>query len=460
MRLARLALAATLALPLVAHAADPGLTPAEKAKIDAAVAAVLKGGDSPSASVAVVRDGKVAYAKAYGRAVIAPPVKATPATRYQVASVSKEFVAAAALILQQDGKLSLDDHVSKWLPDLTEADKITLRQLLSHTSGYSDDWPQDYVMPNMLKPTTQTATLNTWAKAPLDFKPGEDWQYSNTGYVVAGVIIEKAAGQPLFTVLRDRVLKPVGITDAIDCDQAHLRAPDARGYERRALSGLRLAPEEGFGWDFAAGQLCLSAEDVAKWDATLINRSLLKPESYVQEFTPIKLNSGKDSGYSLGLFIGKEGERPVIHHGGEGSGYLAENRIYPNEKLAVVVLTNTFSGTPQTDIADRISYLLLPKTGTDARMQALFEGLQHGKVDRAAFTPNFNAYLDASTVAAYARTLGSLGEPTQFRLLREGDRGGMKFRLYRVVAGGKPLRLSVYLTKDAKVEQFLVYAGT
>jgi CubicO group peptidase (beta-lactamase class C family) len=446
MRLASLAFAAALALPFIAHAAGPALSSSEKARIDAAVAAVLKQGDSPSASVAVVRDGKLAYVKAYGHATLAPPVKATPATRYQVASVSKEFVSAAALILQQDGKLSLDDRVSKWLPDLTDADKITVRQLLSHTSGYSDDWPQDYVMPNMLQPTTQTAVLNTWAKAPLDFKPGEDWQYSNTGYVVAGVIIEKAAGQPLFTVLRERVLKPVGITDAIDCDQAHLRAPDARGYERRALSGLRLAPEEGFGWDFASGQLCLSAEDVAKWDASLINRSLLKPESYAQELAPIKLNN--------------EGERTIIHHGGEGSGYLAENRIYPDEKLAIVVLTNTFSGSSHTDIADRIAYLLLPKTGTDARMQALFEGLQHGKVDRAAFTSNFNAYLDASTVAAYASTLGPLGEPTQFRLTREADRGGMKYRQYRVVAGTKPLRLSVYLTKDGKVEQFLVYAGT
>jgi CubicO group peptidase (beta-lactamase class C family) len=444
-----------LALPGLAHAVD--LDAATRAKIDAAVTAELKKGDSPSVSVAVVKDGQVAFVKAYGQAVMTPPVKATPATRYQVASVSKEFVAAAALILQQDGKLSLDDHVSKWFPQVTSADKITVRQLLSHTSGISDDWPQDYVMPSMLRATTPDETLNTWGRQPLDFQPGEDWQYSNTGYVVAGRIIEKASGQPLFDFLKARVLEPVGIADALDSSAMHLRAPDALGYERRALGPLRRAPESGFGWDFAAGQLCLTAEDVAKWDVSLLNRTLLKPESYAEELKPIALNNGKDSGYALGLFIGMEGDRPIVHHGGEGTGYLAENRLYPDDKLAIVVLANTFSGSPQTNIADRIAYMLLPQTGVDARMQALFEGLQQGRVDRAAFTDNFNAYLDAKTVADYRASLGPLGAPTQFRMMREGDRGGMKFRVYRIAAGSKILRLSVFLTKAGQVEQFLVY---
>lgn len=459
MRLSVLALAAVLVSPVFAQAAEPTLDAATRARIDRTVQAVLKQGDTPSVSVAVVKDGKLAFVKAYGNAVMAPAVKATPATRYQIASVSKEFVAAAALILQQEGKLSLDDHVSRWLPDLTDADKITVRQLLSHTSGYSDYWAQDYLMPPMAKPTTPAAIMAGWAKVPLDYKPGDDWQYSNTGYVVAGQIIEKASGQPLFQVLKTRIFDPLHITDAVDADATRLKAPDAAGYERKALGPLRPSPYEGQGWLYAAGQLGMTAEAVARWDISLIDRSLLKPDSYVQEFTPIKLNSGKDSGYSLGLFVGKEGDRPIIHHGGEGSGYLAENRIYPNEKLAIVVLSNSLAGTPQADIADSIAYLMLPPTGVDARMQGLFEGLQHGKVDRSAFTDNFNAYLSPGTVADYARSLGALGTPTQFKLTRTADRGGMKYRAYRVVAGGKPLRLTVYLTKADKVEQFLVYAA-
>jgi CubicO group peptidase (beta-lactamase class C family) len=459
MRLAILALAATLAAPLAVQAATDTLPPALAGKIDAVVAQVLKQGDTPSISLAVVKDGRLAYVKAYGEAVIKPAVKATPSTRYQIASVSKAFVSAAALILQQEGKLSLDDHVSKWFPDLTDADKITVRQLLSHTSGYSDYWAQDYLMPPMAKPTTPAAIMAEYAKAPLDYKPGDDWQYSNTGYVVAGQIIEKAAGQPLYEVLKTRIFIPLHITDAVDADATRLKAPDAAGYERKALGPLRPSPYEGEGWLYAAGQLGMTAEAVAKWDISLIDRTLLRPESYAQEFTPIKLNNGKDSGYSLGLFVGKEGDRPIIHHGGEGSGYLAENRIYPNEKLAIVVLSNSLAGSPQSDIADSIAYLILPPTGVDARMQTLFEGLQHGKVDRAAFTDNFNAYLSPGTVADYAASLGPLGAPTQFKLTRTQDRGGMKFRAYRVVAGGKTLRLTVYLTKADKVEQFLVYAA-
>lgn len=447
---------AALAVPLLAQAGP--LNSATEARIDRAVAAVLKQGDSPSAEIALVKDGKI-FTRAYGLAQLKPPVRATTKTRYAIASVSKEFVAAAALILQEEGKLSLDDKVSRWFPELTSANEITVRQLLSHTSGYSDFWPQDYVMTPMEKATTPDAIIHDYAGKALDFKPGDDWQYSNTGYTVAGRIIEKVAGMPLFAFLQQRVLRPVGITDAIDCDPQRPRAPDAIGSEHRALGVFRPAHWQGAGWMFAAGQLCVTAEDVAKWDLSILNRTLLKPASYKAQQTPIKLNNGRDSGYSLGLFIGKEGDRPIIHHGGEASGYLTENRIYPNEKLAIAVLTNTMSGSSHADIAGRISYILLPPQGVDARMQALFEGLQHGKVDRAAFTPNFNDYLDATTVRDYASSLGPLGEPTTFRLLRTGDRGGMKLRLYRIVAGGKALTLSIYLTKEDKVEQFLVSAA-
>lgn len=447
---------AAVLLPLAVQAAP--LDAATQARIDRAVAAVLKQGDSPSAQIAVLKDGKI-FTKAYGLAQLKPKVKATTKTRYAIASVSKEFVAAAALILQEEGKLSLDDNVARWFPELTSADKITVRQLLSHTAGYSDFWPQDYVMTPMEKSTTPDAIMRAWAGKPLDFKPGDDWQYSNTGYTVAGRIIEKASGMPLFAFLQQRVLRPVGINDAVDCDPQRPRAPDAIGYEHRALGPLRPTHWQGQGWMFAAGQLCVTAEDVAKWDRSILDRTLLKPASYEAQQTPIKLNNGRDSGYALGLFIGKEGDRPILHHGGEASGYLTENRIYPGQKLAIAVLTNTMSGSSHGDIANRISYILLPPEGVDARMQALFEGLQHGRVDRAAFTQNFNDYLDASTVRDYASSLGPLGEPTTFRRLRVSDRGGMKSRLYRVVAGGRALTLSVYLTKEDKVEQFLVSAA-
>src|SRR5205085_1160736 len=149
-------------------------------KIDTVATDTLARTGVPSASVAVVKDGRIAYVKAYGDARLDPKTPATPQMRYSIGSISKQFTAAAILLLQEQGKLSLDDKVSKYVPELTRANEVTIRQLLSHTSGYQDYWPQDYVMPGMLKATDAQQIMNTWGKKPLDFDPGTKWQYSNT----------------------------------------------------------------------------------------------------------------------------------------------------------------------------------------------------------------------------------------------------------------------------------------
>ena len=441
--------AALMACPTHAAALEP-------AKIDAAVQSAMEANGAPSVQVAVVQDGRIAFSKAYGRARLEPSVPATTKTRYEIASVSKEFTAAAALLLVEDGKLSLDDHVSQWFPDLTGADRITLRQLLSHTAGVSDFWPQDYVMLPMTKPTTPQAVMNDWAKKPLDFKPGDDWQYSNTGYLVAGQIIEKASGKSLFDFVNDRILKPVGITDAIDVSAENLKAPDALGYERRALAPNRPTPPDGKGWLYGSGFLGLTAEDVAQWDLSFLKKSLLKPESYVTEITTIKLNNGSDTGYAMGLFVNKQHGHMKVTHSGEGAGYTSENRIYPDDGLAVVVLTNTMSGGVAGEIADHIAYLALPQKGKDAYLRRVFEGLQAGKIDRAALTEDCSGYMSAATIGDFKSTLGPLGEPSSFALTSVMQRGGMEFRRYHIRAGRKILSLSVYLTKEGKIEQFLV----
>src|SRR5271156_934747 len=142
-----------------------------------------------SASVAVVKDGQIAYLHAYGNARLDPETSAKPEMRYSIGSVSKQFTAVALLLLQEQGKLSLDDKVSKFIPGLTRANEVTIRQLLSHTSGYQDYWPQDYVMPMMMQPVDARKILDTWARKPLDFDPGTKWQYSNTNYVIAGLTV-------------------------------------------------------------------------------------------------------------------------------------------------------------------------------------------------------------------------------------------------------------------------------
>ena len=164
-RMRRLLLFTVWLLCVSAAAAAQTTLPADlTAKIDAAVADALKSTGAPSASIAVVKDGQLAYAHAYGLANVETKTAATSAMRYSIGSVSKQFAASAILLLAEEGKLSLDDTVENFVPGLTRGGDVTLRQLLSMTSGYQDYWPQDYVMPGMLKPVTPDEIVSRWAK--------------------------------------------------------------------------------------------------------------------------------------------------------------------------------------------------------------------------------------------------------------------------------------------------------
>ncbi len=235
---------------------DPFCTDVAKAASDI----VTKTG-VPSASVAVVRQGRIACVVAVGDARRDPKTPAAASMRYSIGSVSKQFTATAILMLAEEGKLSLDDPVSRFLPDLTDADKVKVRQLLSHTSGYQDYWPQDYVPPFMKKETTADAILARWAKQPLDFPPGAQYQYSNTAYVIAGLIVEKAGGKPLMEFLEARIFRPLGMKSVLDIDQSRLTESDpdrlsalrAGSPARRAQGGEGLALRGGRAGDDGGG---------------------------------------------------------------------------------------------------------------------------------------------------------------------------------------------------------------
>src|SRR3954470_14189154 len=174
-------------------------------KLTDKISAELNKSGAPSVSVAVVQEGRLAFAKAFGMADLAAGRAADTNTRYAVGSISKQFTAAALLLLQEEGKLSMDDRVAKYFPNLRRAGDITLRQLLSHTSGYEDYAPQDYIIPEWTQATSPAAILDRWAMKPLNFEPGTKWQYSNTGFVLAGAIFEKVAGQGLVAFLKQRI---------------------------------------------------------------------------------------------------------------------------------------------------------------------------------------------------------------------------------------------------------------
>lgn len=316
-------------------------------------------------------------------------------------------------------------------------------------------------MPMMLKPVNAQKIMDQWARKSLDFEPGAKWQYSNTNYVIAGVIIEKASGKPLLQFLREQVFTPLAMKTVANIDEQKLPETDPTGYLRYALGPLRLAPKEGPGWLFAAGELAMTAEDLAKWDISMMEQKLLKPASYREFEREVQLNNGLGTRYGLGVSVGMEAGHRSVSHGGEVSGFTAENVVFPDERVAVVVLTNQDAASASGDIAHGIVPLLFenndPATPQKLELsKKIFTGLQQGTIDRSLFTDNANAYFSEQALKDFASGLGPLGAPQEFVQVRQGLRGGMTLRVYRVRFANKTLRAWTYEMPDGKLEQYQV----
>lgn len=449
-------------LALLVAAPQTQLPDATQKAIGDIVQRALDSSGTPSASIAIVIDGKVALARAYGNAKVNPDVAATAAMRYKVASNSKQFAATSILLLAEEGKLSLDDRVAKFLPNLARAKDITIRQLLSHTAGYRDYYPLDYVAPFMAKDTTADEILAKWATTDLDFEPGSRWQYSNTNYVAVGRIIEKVSGQPLMTFLRTRILDKLGMKTAIDVTSTNWSDADPIGYLHYGAGPLRPAPPEGNNWMWAAGELGMTAGDLALWDISLMNGSILKPSSLKELSTEVQLTGGTGTGYALGLQVSTlaNGHRRWTHSGG-ASGFVSRNTTYPDDKMSITVLTNA-DGAPASPIAQRIEALLLapaadPTAATSLdKAKRLYASLVDGKVDAALIDSDLAAYFTAQAVADFSASLKAAGAIASFTESSREDRGGMIHRTYSVQTANKRLSINAYVDKDGRFSQFLI----
>jgi CubicO group peptidase (beta-lactamase class C family) len=459
-------LAVALAFSGVAQplSAVEGLSGDVRSDIDKAVADILAKSGAPSASIAVVKDGTIAYEHAYGTATLEPKTPATPQMRYSIGSISKQFTATAILMLAEEGKLSLDDKVVRWLPDLTRANEVTIRQILSMTSGYQDFWPQDYVMPMMLESVTPLGILDRWARKPLDFEPGTKWQYSNTNYVIAGLIVEKVSGMPLFDFLQKRVFTPLRMTTVTDTDQAPLGPGEPARYMRYALGPLRPSPKEGKGWMYAAGELAMTAHDLAVWNISMIDRALMQPASYRQMETEVLLTSGAGTRYGLGVSVAMTDGRRRISHGGEVSGFTAQNNIFPDERAAVVVMTNLDATNASDQIATKIGNLLFTTTDREKdkaldEARKILGGLTHARIERSLFTANANSYFTDQALKDFAASLAPLGTWKEFTQQSQSLRGGMTLRRYTVRFPKQTLRITTFWMPDGTLEQYMVAAA-
>jgi D-alanyl-D-alanine carboxypeptidase len=459
--LLRLSLVVSLS---AAGTAQGQLSVSTQSQIARTVEAALQRGGIPSASVGIVQDGRIAYVHAFGFARLRPPTPAEASMAYPIGSISKQFTATAVLLLEQEGKLRLDDPVSKYFPDLTEAKLVTIRNLLTHTSGYQDYAPQDYTIPAWKVPVVPMKLVREYAGKPLDFQPGTKWQYSNTNFVVAAMIVQKVSGEPFATFLQDHILRPAGLTGVLNLstERAQLRV---QGYMRNALAPVRPAALEAPGWYFGDADLAMPAATLLKWDLSVINRSLLSPESYEELETSFILKDGHDTHYGLGLFIQSHDGHVMLEHDGEVGGFVAENLVIPGQHIAIDVLTNQEAS----DTASEIAQALLSIVSEAGKMSApaakmlvpnlkvILTRLEHGQIDRSLFTDDCNAYFGTDALNDFKSSLEPLGAVSTVTQLRTALRGGMRFGLYRVTfTGGRSVILSLYIEPDGKIEQLLV----
>ncbi|WP_254602606.1 serine hydrolase domain-containing protein [Sphingomonas bacterium] len=442
-----------MALAGAVPANGQSLSPDQISTIDQAAAKALADTGVPAASIAIVRDGAIVYTKAYGFQRAGEPARTD--ARYSIASVGKQLTAAAVLILVDEGKLSLDDKVAKYLPDLTRANDVTIRQLLSHTSGYRDYWPQDYLFDDMTRPTTPTTTLDRWAKAPLDFEPGTQWQYSNTGYVVAGRIVELVSGQSLATFLKDHVFTRTGMHPV--ASDSELTRADPAGYGRDGLGPVHAIDQHGTGWGFAAGQFAMTAADLARWDISVIKQSVMSRAAYAAQQHEVVLANGVGTGYGLGVFVSEVNGHRLIQHNGGDEGFYTENRIFPDDGTAIVVAINGDFGNAHFTIADAIQGLLFADSSGVARARALYAMISGGRLDRAQLTANGAYYLSPLKLAEYRAGLAPLGNPKTVVQTQSGLRGGFTSERFVFDFGSRKLLVTIRAEpgSNGRIEEFM-----
>lgn len=303
-------------------------------KVDDYVKSEMQKQHLPGLSLVVVKDQKIIKSEGYGMANVELNVAAGPDTVYKIGSVSKQFIATGIMLLVEEGKISLDDHISKFLEGTPDTWKnITVRHLLTHTSGIVREAPGF----DPLKIQADADVIKTAYTLPLRFAPGDKWEYCNVGYFSLAEIIHKVTGKSWGDYLKDRVFMPLGMTSTRTTTTTDIVQNRANGYVWRegtlqnAATYFALRP---------SGAFLSTVLDLAKWDAALNGNRMLKPSALNQMWTPVKLNDGRTHDYGFGWEIETVGGHKLVHHGGSLPGFRAQFARFAEDKVSIIVLTN------------------------------------------------------------------------------------------------------------------------
>ncbi len=306
--------------------------------------------DAPGATIIVTQNGKTVFRHAFGMADVAHGQTMTPEMRLPIASLSKQFTAAAIMLLAEQGKLALDDDLHRYLPAFpTQGKRVTIAHLLTHTAGIVNYTTQPGYSARLVEPITVQGLINQIASVPLEFAPGTRWHYSNSGYVLLGAILEKVSGQPYCTFLAERIFQPLGMLDTA-CEGQERRAhPHAAGHARTA-GGFGPAPFIHMSQAYAASNLVSTVDDLALWNRAMDDAKLLPAASWRQMFTPYALAGGRSAEYGYGWFFGTVQNLPSQWHSGSIPGFATYALRLPEQGVYVAVLGNASSGTVNPEV--------------------------------------------------------------------------------------------------------------
>jgi len=445
-------------------AAPPTLQSLDVADLDAFITRTVEDQHAIGVSVGVMQDGRVIFNKGFGLSNTSRKTPVTTDTIFAVGSITKQFTCTVALQLEEEGKLSFDQKVSRYRADLFgHTGEITLRDLGNHVSGYRDYYPLDFVDRPMSMDVPEEAILKTFTNKPLDFAPGSRYSYSNTGYLMLGYLTTLVSHKSFGQSLQERILTPL--------DMAHTRfepvrgAPGlAEGYTPIGLGAAEPAIPEGTGWIGAAGGIWSTPGDLMTWDLALMDGKVLKPASWKTMTTPRTLTGGRSSAYGCGQAIRDREPQLVLTHGGGVSGFGARNAMIPASRSAVVVMANADWAAGVLDtIQEAVLAKLMPTAdapkvaGAPARdaALALLTQIRSGSVDRSQLAAEYNAFLTPERLKVMTQSLVDAGEIGSVEPGSISERGGLEVSSLRVMVGTTPIRTLMYRSPDGKIEEFL-----
>jgi D-alanyl-D-alanine carboxypeptidase len=371
----------------------PAATPSDDAAAAAAIESLAKSrfkADEPGATIIATRNGKTVFRKAYGLADIAAKTPLKPDDVLRIGSVTKQFTAVGILMLADEGKLALGDDVSKYVPTFTSKSKpVTIEHLLTHTSGipnFTDD--AEYRI-NRGKLSSQAEVVARFKDLPLSFEPGSRWAYSNSGYFLLGMVIEKVSGKRYADFLAEKIFNPLGMENTAYEGFERSAKRRVEGYQD-ADGKFSIAQKIDMSVPFSAGAMVSTVDDLARWDAAITAGKLLKPETWKKAFTAYTLTDGKKTTYGYGWGIVKVQGKDAITHTGGIDGFASVATHVPGDKVFVAVLRNSIGGSSNhTDLATRTAAILVGRPMREFTQIKIAPNVFDAYVGRYELGPNF-----------------------------------------------------------------------